>query len=195
MTFNLLGAKARKGISPADPTQDAVLQVSLDTAKALAEMYCNRKFDYAAETATFHFPYTQTLQLNRYPLEQVVSVADSKGALLAAGNYQVILGVGQIKSAGWLSDTSMDVTYAGGYRVLPADLEFAMWSIFDQVYGASTASGGSPTGQVVNSITVPDVGTIRYETGGANVGGSGSAVGMIPATSISILNLYRLEVC
>ena len=46
MPFLIADAKARKGILPADTTKDLILQVSLDTALALAETYCNRHFMY-----------------------------------------------------------------------------------------------------------------------------------------------------
>ena len=196
MAFLLNDAKTRKGILPADATKDAILQVALDTALALAETYCNRRFMYASETATFHYPYSQSLQLNRYPLEQVVGIVPVGQVAIGGDQYQVILGAGQIKSLGWLSAKQIDVTYAGGYKVLPADLELALWMIFDQVW-ATLPGGGAGTsaaGQGIESITIPDVGTIRFGSGGAS-GAAGGASGVLPLSSTTILNLYRLEVC
>ena len=103
MAFLLNDAKTRMGILPADATKDTILQVALDTALALAETYCNRRFMYASETATFHYPYSQSLQLNRYPLEQVVGIVPVGQVAIGGDQYQVILGAGQIKSLGWLS--------------------------------------------------------------------------------------------
>ena len=80
--------------------------------------------------------------------------------------------------------------------MLPADLELALWMIFDQVW-ATLPGGGAGTsaaGQGIESITIPDVGTIRFGSGGAS-GAAGGASGVLPLSSTTILNLYRLEVC
>ena len=193
MSFLLNDAKTRQGILPADTTKDTILQVTLDTALALAETYTNRRFMYAAETATFHYPFGQSLQLNRYPLEQVVGVTPVGQVAIGTDQYQVILGAGQIKSLGWLSAKQIDVVYAGGYKVLPADLELALWMIFDQVW-ASIPGGGAGTsaaGNGIESITIPDVGQIRFSKDHS----AGVGSGVLPLSSTTILNLYRLEVC
>ena len=200
MTFLLADAKARKGILPADTTKDLFLQVALDTALALAEAYTNRRFMYAAETATFHYPFGQSLQLNRYPLEQVVSITVPGQTAIAANQYQVILGAGQIKSLGWLSAKQIDVVYAGGYKVLPADLQLALWMMFDAIWasmpGGGLAVGGVSSADVIKRISLPDVGSIDLDTSSAkNSSGSGAAGGLIPFGAAAILNLYRLEVC
>ena len=196
MAFLLNDAKTRQGILPADSTKDTILQVALDTALALAETYCNRRFMYATETATFHYPFSQSLQLNRYPLEQVVGIVPVGQVAIGTDQYQVILGAGQIKSLGWLSAKQIDVTYAGGYKTLPADLELALWMIFDSVWALIPGGGAgtSAAGQGIESITIPDVGTIRFG-GGGSTGLSGGASGVLPISSTTILNLYRLEVC
>ena len=197
MTWGISGAKVFLGLPAAvNPVLDPQLQVGLDTALALAELYCNRKFSYTAETATFTHPRSSVLQLSRYPIEQVSNVANDSGAVSTA-NYHVIFSLGQIVFDGYSGGHKVMVTYSGGYKVLPPDLLLALWGIFGQVYGSmNAAGGGAPSGQVVQSITVPDVGTVRYESSGSSTGGAGGgAVGMIPATSVSLLNLYRLVVC
>jgi hypothetical protein len=55
-------------------------------------------------------------------------------------------------------------------------------------------AGTSAAGQGIESITIPDVGTIRFGGGGSK-GVSGGASGVLPISSTTILNLYRLEVC
>ena len=199
MAFLLNDAKTRKGILPADTTKDAILQVALDTALALAETYCNRRFMYASEVATFHYPCSQSLQLNRYPLEQVVDITPVGQGAIGTDQYQAILGAGQIKSLGWLSAKQIDVVYAGGYKVLPADLELALWMMFDEVWagipGGGLAVGGVSSADVIKRITLPDVGSIDLDTGSSKNSGGGAAGGLIPFGAAAILNLYRLEVC
>jgi len=171
--------------------------VSLDTALALAETYCNRHFMYkAVELETFSYPFAQGLQLTRYPLESVASVTPVGQTAIGTDTYQAVLKTGQIKSLGWLSAKQIDVVYAGGYKVLPADLELALWMIFDEVW-ASMPGGGAGTsaaGNGIESITIPDVGTIRFGKDGA-AGAAGGGGGVLPLSSTTILNLYRLEVC
>ena len=201
MAFLIADAKARKGILPADTTKDLILQVSLDTALALAETYCNRHFMYkAVELETFSYPFARGLQLSRYPLESVTSVTPVGQTAIGTDTYQAVLKTGQIKSLGWLSAKQIDVTYAGGYKVLPADLELALWMMFDEVWAGIPGGGGGgsavPSGQVIQSITIPDVGTVRYADGGSSSsGGSGGGGGLIPINATAILNLYRLETC
>ena len=197
MTWDISGAKVFLGLPAAvDPVLDPKLQAGLDTALALAETYCNRRFAYAAETVAFTHIRSGVLQLSRYPIEQVSNVANDSGSI-NTNSYHFIGGTGQIIFDGYQGGHQVSVTYAGGYKVLPPDLLLALWGIFGQVYGSmNAAGGGAPSGQVVQSITVPDVGTVRYESSGSSTGGAGGgAVGMIPATSVSLLNLYRLMVC
>jgi hypothetical protein len=201
MTFLLADAKARKGILPADTTKDLILQVSLDTALALAETWCNRRFMYkAVELETFSYPFAQGLQLSRYPLESVASVTPVGQTAIGTDMYQAVLKTGQIKSLGWLSAKQIDVTYAGGYKVLPADLELALWMVFDAAWAAMPGGGGGGASSVdvIKRITLPDVGSIEMATNSASSSGGGAAGGaggLLPLSAASILNLYRLEVC
>ena len=186
MSFDLATAKNRKGILPADTTQDALIVISLAAAKAVAETYCNRKFDYAAEIATFHFPNARTLQLSRYPIEQVTLVAVSESNSDFRG-YQVINGTGQVVSTSVFSARQVEVQYAGGYRTLPADLELALWLVFDEVWSASTSGGVTAS---IKSVALADVGTVQFSDPNA-----GASAGFIKPAAAVILNLYRLEVC
>ena len=201
MPFLIADAKARKGILPVDTTKDLILQVSLDTALALAETYCNRHFMYkAVELETFSYPFARGLQLSRYPLESVASVTPVGQTAIGTDAYQAVLKTGQIKSLGWLSAKQIDVVYAGGYKVLPADLELALWMMFDEVWagmpGGGLAVGGVSSADVIKRISLPDVGSIDLDTSSAkNSSGSGAAGGLIPFGAAAILNLYRLEVC
>jgi len=197
MTWDLAGAKARLQI--ADTSKDALITSTLATSLAVAELYCNRKFSYAAERATFTHPHGEALQLSRFPIEQVVSVNGDNNQAMATGKYHVINNTGQIILDGSAYGHRIIVDYAGGYKTLPDDLILALWGIFDAVYAASSNVGNAtPAGSAaIQSITIPDVGTVRYESGGAASGasGAGGAAGIIPAVSAMILNLYRLEVC
>ena len=191
--FDLATAKTRLGITGTG--QDALLQVALDTSMALAERYCDRKFTYAAETVKFMHFAGRTMFLPRYPIEQVLS---STG-LPSETKVHHRLGTIEFHGEQFIEDAS--ISYAGGYKVLPDDLELGIWMILDQVWPSVNQTGGGSSlaagGSAITSISVPDVGTLRFDTGGqsgSNVGGL-SAVGLIPAISINLLDYYRRRTC
>ena len=197
MAYDLATAKARLNIVGA--TQDAALQACLDTALAVAEKYCDRHFMYAAEMASFYYPYQTGLQLTRFPIEQVIGVQGSNGNTYA--NYKVFKSTGQVLFAGTVGSDEIDVTYAGGYKTLPADLEMALFTVFENLWYA-TPGWGAPAGGVVStagaaikSVAIPDVGTIQFDTGGAASAASTAGSfggGLIPASAASLLDLYKL---
>ena len=198
--FDLATAKTRLNIIGA--TQDAALQACLDTALAVAEKYCDRQFMYAADSASFYYPYQMGLQLTRFPLEQVTSVLGSNGNSYL--NFKMNKPTGQVLFAGAIGSDQIDVTYAGGYKTLPADLELALFTVFDNLWqttpgwGAPAGGGVATAGGAIKSVAIPDVGTIQFDTSGSS--GAASAAGsfgggLIPASAASLLDLYRLEKC
>ena len=182
--FDLAAAKTRLSIT--GTTQDALLQVGLDTAVAIAENYCKRQFKYAAEVAHYYYADTGVLFVSRYPIEQVQSVVSSKNTR-ALTDYKVNKSAGMIMFKGHAVGEQIDVTYAGGYKTFPADLELALWLIFDDVWDQLTNAGSGNTGGIAG-ITIPDVGTIRYDTGSSSSGNINA--GLIPANGIAILDNY-----
>jgi Phage gp6-like head-tail connector protein len=198
--FDLATAKTRLGI--ADTSKDVLIGSVLNAAKSIAENYCDRKFDYAAETATFTHPQGNTLSLPRYPLNSIVSVTHGDNATPEATSaYHWIAGTGQIVFDRYLATAhKITVSYTGGYNSLPDDLLIALWRIFDTLWadtpGGGAAVGGAAGGQAINSITIPDVGTIRYESSGASGGsGAGGVGGLIDNVTGALLSFYRREKC
>lgn len=174
-----------------------LIQTAFDAALAVAERYCDRQFLYAAERATFTHPFTDGLQLSRYPIEQVVAITGGTGVTIK--DYHAEKGTGLIVLDGVTSAHQVQVDYAGGYKNLPADLELALWMVFDAIWaqvsnvGAAAAAGSSGA---ITSISVPDVGTIRFDNGSAPAVTGGAAMGgLIPGFAASILDLYRLKSC
>lgn len=199
MPYDLATAKTRLMI--AGTTQDAMVQLCLDSALDLAEQYCDRRFMLASETATVTHMHGNTISLPRYPLVQVISVSDDKGAAVGSTTYHVIKGTGQIvfdsRAPAW---HQVQVSYQGGYATLPAGLELALWLAFDEVWAATPGAGkvvnaGAAAGGAIKSIASPDIGTISYFD--SSSGGSGGAAfgGLIPATAALLLDLYRRESC
>ena len=189
--IDIATAKTRLGIT--GTTQDALLQVALDTSMALAERYCDRKFAYAAETVKFMHFAGRTMFLPRYPIEQVLT---STG-LPSETKVHHRLGTIEFHGEQFIEDAS--ISYAGGYKVLPDDLELGIWMILDQVWPSVSQTGGGSTsvgGGAITSISVPDVGTLRFDSGASGSSGGGlGAVGLIPAISINLLDPYRRRTC
>lgn len=200
MAFDLATAKAKLSIT--DNTQDVVLQASLDAALNLAEKYCDRLFMYATQRATFYHVDSERLQLRRFPVDQEIKF-EPKGAKHHVHKIQGIL----ILDSDRVHD-EVHFDYSGGYKVLPPDLELALWQIFNSIWQLNT-SGGAGGGSTpvasgaISRITLQDVGSISYNTGGSS--GSGAAGNgasriaesgsPVPFTALSILDLYRLESC
>lgn len=196
--FDLAAAKTKLGI--VGTLQDTQLQAALDVALAIAEKYCDRKFMYAAEVASFYLVKAQALKLYRYPVEQIVSITDtSGGTTIGSDTYKAHLSSGSILFDGWHSAREIDVSYAGGYKTLPADLELALWDIFNSVWSATpgwgaAAGAAAPAAGAIKSITVPDVGKIDYDlSGGTASGGAGGAGGYITPVAEMLLDKYKAE--
>ena len=193
--FDLATAKTRLGLAVVDTTKDTLLSSAISAALSIAENYCDRKFLYAAESQKFNHFHGVTMSLIRYPLTVVTSVTKNGAGV---SGYKVINSTGQIEFDHHVRHGELTVQYTGGYTVLPDDLLLALWRIFDIVWGSlpGGGAGGAVGGQAINSITIPDVGTIRYEASGAAGGaGAGAANGLIDNVTAALLNFYRRENC
>ena len=206
--FDLASAKGKLGIAVVDTTKDIFISLSLSTAMAIAERYCDRLFGYATETARFLDFYSAKIPLKRYPLESVTSVKsldNSGGTPLDTTAYRVHHAGGYVELYHARYYRELEVSYTGGYQVLPPDLELALWGIFDVVYAALSAppgSGGVTTqAGTIASITVPDVGTVAFAQGAgataaqAKVTLAGSAAYGQYGTFFHLLDPYRSLQC
>lgn len=193
--FDTATAKTRLNIT--GTLQDAAINASISTALAVAERYCDRQFAYATDTVKFYEFFGHIMFLPRYPVASVISVTG------LPSKYYVNGRLGSIEFGGDVHVADATINYVGGYQVLPADLELALWLLFDDIWaitpgGGSGAGASGGSGSQISSISVPDVGTLRFDNGksanagaGANIG----AVGIIPANAINLLEPYRRRTC
>jgi hypothetical protein len=172
-----------------DPGMVALAGTTIDTALAVAETYCDRKFMLADEVETFVHPFAHMLSLQRYPIEELTSVSGS----ISPDARHIDKPGGRVIIDGLTADHVVTVTYKGGYAVLPADLELALWMVFDNIWPMVSGTG-STVGDRIASVTVPDVGTIKYDMGGASAGGA-EAGGLLPSSAVGILSFYRRHLC
>lgn len=193
--FDIVTAKTRLNI--VDATQDVAVQALLDAALSLAERYCNRGFLYKAERVRFYDSHFGSLPLPRYPIDTVTK-------LTGAGKHHVHKSTGLITihrdAAWWSGGHEIVVEYAGGYKVLPGDLELALWEVFDNLWSrhiaSPTAAAAATTGGAIKSIS-SDGARVEFDVSGGAVSSTPNALNFdsgLPFSAQSILDLYRREV-
>lgn len=178
--WDIATARVRTGLSATDASNDAQLQIAMDASLALIEKYCDRKFLYKNTIEEFTH-VGSTVSLERYPIDYVDNIHD----------------FGEINKINGMLDTGhsryLKVQYAGGYKVLPADLEMAFWSVFDAVHASTAATGPALSGGI-KKLAITGVGSIDYDTGSSASSPTGGAFGgLMPMTALNILDLYRRD--
>jgi len=182
--------RVRAGYPVADTTHDVALSVGINTAIALAEKYCNRRFMHANDTEVFTHVHGPAFQLHRLPILNVLAHG-------SATPTHVDKEAGVVYFDGYNDQHQITIVYEGGYTdfTLPQDLELALLTIFDNTYAATSGAGGATTAAgAIESVTLADVGTVRFATGDAAAAASsaGAMGGLIPAMATGILDLYRI---
>ena len=196
MTWDLQAGKARLGIAAGDTTKDAFVTAALNVALAAAEGYCNRKFLYAVERATFTHESWPTFQLQRFPIEQVVSMTCDGTAI---SKYHVQAGTGLVITDGIVGGHQVTIDYAGGFKSpLPADLLAALWMCFDawypsisQVGSTGAAAGGGAIRSISSGGSKVDFFEASAGGGGGGLTGLDSGSGL-PFGALNLLQPYRL---
>jgi hypothetical protein len=194
MSFDIQTARVRVGLLPGDTTKDVELTAAMDATLGIVERYCDRKFTQASESVEFiHFSGNELL-LDRYPIN-TVSAIDADGKEITKYHVKKLDGI--ISIDGTLSAHVVEVDVDAGYAVLPADLEMALWMVFDALWPSLNGSGAGAavvTGGI-SSISVPDVGTIRFATDSKAASTGGGLGGLVPDSAVSLLDLYRRVRC
>ncbi len=196
MAFDIVTARARVALAVGDTSQDAVLTGSLNVALAVIERYLNRNLTYSGQKEEHIKPHQSGFLVKRYPIDSVIKVTkDSGGGLITNFLVHNEAGIVEFDNSYW--GRSITLEYTGGYKVLPADLEFALWLCFDAAHAASGAGGAVISAAGLESISIPDVGTIRLSAGGAVDGGAGSGggVGLMNDLVIDLLEPFRRVIC
>ena len=170
MSFDLKSARVRVGLNADDASKDPQIIGAIDASLAIAENYTDRHFVWVRdEIASFYYNATNRYSLKRYPIEEVTEILDSDGNF---PDYKVHHLLGRIELKNYNRAEELRIKYTAGYRVFPADLELALWGIFDATFSSidkamsgEGISGGSGTGYGdISSITIPDVGTVAFSS-------------------------------
>ena len=192
--FDLASAKTRLGI--VGTAQDAAVTASLNAALAIAEQYCDRRFLYKRDTVAFYDARQRALILSRYPIDTVNSITSKQtGAAIASDSYHIHHWNGMVYFHGQPFFDEIQIDYTGGYATLPADLELALWILFDALWPSFSGGGGASGGGAIKAIRSNGA-SIEYDTSGGGVAGitSSGATGL-PVGAMAILNPYRRETC
>lgn len=187
MAYDLETARVRIGLAADDTSQDVILTSAMTAALSFAEKYCDRKFMRQLESEQFvHFGQCK-VQLIRYPVESVGLVdADGKAYL----DWHIDMPDGRITFDGRINAHVLTVDYMGGYAVLPADLEMALWRLFDAAYSNISSTGGSVgTGQVKAIYSAGA--KVEFNVSGSSGSGGSGAGGLGDAFSSTILDFYK----
>jgi hypothetical protein len=192
MSFDLLAARNRLGIVGGN--QDAEIILALDTAIAIVERYLDRKLQYTQEIAKFYNVSTQSLKIDRWPIYSVVSIKGAGGVELTG--YKVHHTNGLIEFASSVSAAELQVEYVAGFPTYPPELLLALWGVFDAAWPLVTNTGATATvaAGTIESVSIPDVGTVKFATGAAAAVASSGAGGfgsLIPAQYTALLDRFR----
>ncbi len=211
--FDLDTGRTRIKLAPTDSTKDLLITMGMNAALAIAENYCDRYFIWKKDSSTFINPTGPRLQLKRYPItyvEYVGGLDGSTDSAISSDAYRVHHIHGYLTFGHhhrhhnhptlfpYHFGRDFLVKFEGGYKLdeLPADLELALWGIFDVVYAAldpnNAGSSASGLGNIA-SINIPDVGTVSFQAGGtaATAKVAGSAAFSQYGPFFHLLDTYR----
>ena len=175
MSFNIESARVRVGLDASDTSKDAQISGALNSSLAVAENFCDRKFMFKAlERAKFYYQTSKLYSLKRYPINAVFQVIDSDGRF---PEYKVHHLLGRVELKNYNTSEEVEFDYSAGYEILPADLELALWGIFDATYasidkamsGEGINSGNAAGYGDISSINIPDVGTVSFASTASSI--------------------------
>lgn len=183
--FDLTTAKTRLNIS--DNSKDNEITLALSLALSVVEDYLDRRLEYKAETVTLFRNKENIYLLRRYPVEMLGTVDNGDITKAKISKPHGILFFTP-------SSDEFTLTYSGGYKELPPVIEMVLWQVFDTEYPgiANPGTVAPDTGRQISQISVPDVGTIKYESSGAASGVSAD-FGILSASQAALLDRYRAE--
>jgi hypothetical protein len=197
MAWNLAGARERYGVVANDTSGDTMLLAQMFATQNIADLYCHRWLLYKDDDVIHSFRHTSSvLQLPRFPLSPTIPPIVMLNDTVVDYGYQVDEVRGKILFDYQLTGPKLTVTFAGGYHTdeasepqLPYDVELALYGILDAIVArqdyTSTTTGG------IESVTIPDVGTMRFGANNAQTGVIGGPASL--ADSYMLLDPYVVE--
>lgn len=197
MSLTIEQLRERVGLDPNDASQDEEIMLALETGMRLIETYCDRKLFYTEDYSEQYAHHQgHDLSLKLYPVieitEMKVSDADATSEL---DKYHLNTMIGVLLFDSYKVFHHLEIVYTGGYSIMagepptypiPLDLQQALLMVFDRAFAALEGSTSVQAGEL-ESVTVQDVGTVRYSTSADSDDG---VYELIPAGASWILDLY-----
>jgi hypothetical protein len=174
MSFDIQSARVRVGLESTDTSKDPQITGALNAALSIAENYTDRFFVFKEEEARFYYDSSNVYTLKRYPISEILELKDSDGSF---PEYRVHKLFGRLELKNYNRSEDLFVRYTAGYAPFPADLELALWGIFDATFASidkamsgEGITGGNGTGYGdIQSINIPDVGTVSFASTSSSV--------------------------
>jgi hypothetical protein len=186
--------RTRVGLDATDASRDPQLEQGAALALTLVESWLDRKLLFKDdERETLRAEGGGALLLHRWPVTRIDMIAPAGiGAELT--HWIVDEARGTIHLRNYRGPVYVE--YAGGFYPLPADLEQAIFMVFDRVW--SEFAGFAAQQPVLNNglrrVQVTGVGSLDYENIYARASfDEVNALGAIPALASGILAPYRRE--
>ena len=186
--------RTRVGLQPDDASRDPQLEQAAGVALALVETWLDRKLMFLdKEREQLTCEGGGALLLHRWPVTRIDMIAPAGiGAELTHWIVDEARGIVHLRH----HRGPVYVEYAGGFAVLPADLQQAILLVFDKVWleFAGFAAVQPVLNEGLRRVQVTGVGALDYES----IYARGSfaevnALGAIPAMASGILAAYRRE--
>ena len=210
--------RVRIGLLPDDATRDADILLAQDISLDMVETYLDRKLMYEDDVEEF-FSASMGHLVRRWPLDPDEEIKiTGKGFGSIDGNYVWAVGVneygaghyfaidfekGIIYSPSYAYGWPLEISYTGGFEVLPPTLQWALLRVFDLVWASDSSfgntSGSTVTTGAVKKVSLVGIGSVELDSGGSSSssGDSGGinadAWGLLPATVTSVLDRWRRE--
>lgn len=184
--FTIEAMRVHVGLDENDNSQDAAINAIMETAIAMAESYCDRKFQIADDSEIFVHVAGYSISLRRFPVNSIASVE----AIENTGTpppYHAYMDRGIIFFDGRLYTHQIEVSYNAGYgpTTVPADLQWSIYRMFDVLWSAE--QGNAVAAGSVKQAKIGDL-SISYETGAAS---TALADGLIPLAVGAVLNRFK----
>jgi len=191
--YDIQTARIRIGLESTDTSKDVELTAAMEASLNYAEKYCDRFFMFQEDVAELIHFTSNVIQVHRYPITTVSSVLGD-GEPIAA-TYHIDKRAGRLVMDGRVCAHELTVNYSGGYAVLPADLEMALWRLFDSNWSviSATTSSTAVGGGAIKAISSQGA-RVEFDTSSASSGMGGSG-GLSDPFAMSILDLYGLKSC
>lgn len=170
------------------PENDVKVTDALNISIAVVENFLDRKFTFDSQAESFYYNRYEDYPLDRYPVENISEILADGNALNI--KHKIHRETGILKLDHHVFNRELKIVYTGGYRVLPADLEAAVWSTFQRYIGWETNGGGES--QPIDSVTIQDVGTVRFSSPESAISASNNLQsGALPESAVYLLTPYR----